>query len=415
MSMTFAQLPPGAGLSKQDRLKQLEDHIGEAIGKLYILAMALKEIRDDRHYQDLGFTTFEAYCQERWNLGSNYVNRSIAFADTVNSVPIVTKNADPVIIQANIDKLGLSEGSVRPIATSGLSQEQKAEVLEAVLTSEAKPTAAVVTNVVKQYKIENNIPLYLNPRTGKEPEFSPIIKPTDNWNFSQVAFDRLPENDHSHGYIPGDIYANCLWYYTFPGAKVVAPMAGSGQIINVWENRAQWMVGDQWDIDLRCFDLSPRGRYADQIQQNDLRLGLPVADVDYIVMDIPYYGMVVNQYSDRSDDIANMEFDLWARSMAGIARNCAAAQKGKGLCTVMTPNYRDVSTKKILPVTCIVESVFTQAGYSLYDKAYASRRIQQAQNPNMARMNNMAKKNRVMLTDMTEILTFVSDGAVFHA
>ncbi len=44
--------------------------------------------------------------------------------------------------------------------------------------------------------------------------------------------------------------------------------------------------------------------------------------------------------------------------------------------------------------------------YILHDKAYSSRRIQQNQSPHMARMNNKAKANRIMLTDITEILTF---------
>ncbi len=55
--------------------------------------------------------------------------------------------------------------------------------------------------------------------------------------------------------------------------------------------------------------------------------------------------------------------------------------------------------------TRIVESVFAQHGYELYDLAYASRRVQQAQTPGMGVLNNRAKRNRVMLTDMAEVAT----------
>ena len=63
-------------------------------------------------------------------------------------------------------------------------------------------------------------------------EFSSLIKPSDNWNFYNVFYDRIEDGD-GYGYIPGDLYANALFYYTKPGDLVVAPMAGSGQIMRV--------------------------------------------------------------------------------------------------------------------------------------------------------------------------------------
>lgn len=60
----------------------------------------------------------------------------------------------------------------------------------------------------------------------------------------------------------------------------------------------------------------------------------------------------------------------------------------------------------IVMVTDIIRSLWESAGYILHDKAYSSRRIQQHQTPQMARMNNQAKANRIILTDITEILTF---------
>lgn len=61
---------------------------------------------------------------------------------------------------------------------------------------------------------------------------------------------------------------------------------------------------------------------------------------------------------------------------------------------------------KIVVITDMIRSLWESAGYVFYDKAYSSRRIQQNQAVEMARMNNQAKANRIMLTDITEILTF---------
>ena len=96
--------------------------------------------------------------------------------------------------------------------------------------------------------------------TSAEAAFSPIIQPDDTWNFSRVVYGRIDGED-GHGYIPGDLYANCLFYYTNPGDVVAAPMAGAGQIMRVYENRAVWARPEPWDLDIRMFDLSPRGPY----------------------------------------------------------------------------------------------------------------------------------------------------------
>jgi ParB family chromosome partitioning protein len=116
--------------------------------------------------------------------------------------------------------------------------------------------------------------------------------------------------------------------------------------------------------------------------------------------------MVAQQYSNKPEDLANMALEDWKVAMGAIAKNCALAQRSESLCTVICSNYRDVVKGLIVMVTDIIRSLWESAGYTLYDKAYSSRRIQQNQSPQMARMNNHAKSNRIMLTDITEILTF---------
>ncbi|WP_414622565.1 hypothetical protein [Calothrix sp. CCY 0018] len=297
------------------------------------------------------------------------------------------------------------------ITKNNLSKYQKLastpqEIFESVITdlrTEAtikNQTALSTTAILRAIKSNNK-------KHSAQPLFSPIIKPSDNWNFSTVNYSRIEKKiGEDRGYIPGEIYANCLWYYTKPDNLVVAPMAGSGQIWRVYQARHEWMGQHVYDIDLKMFDLTPRGKYKHLIFQHNSTKSFPVESPDYIVIDIPYYGMANQQYSDKPEDLANMIWDDWKIAIAAIAKNCAVAQQTGSLCTVISPNYRDVAKKQIFMVTDIIRSQWELAGYLLYDKAYSSRRIQQNQTPQMARMNNQAKANQIMLTDITEILTF---------
>jgi hypothetical protein len=238
------------------------------------------------------------------------------------------------------------------------------------------------------------------------PEFSPLIKPSDNWNFAAVEYGRIDESGESHGYIPGEIYANCFWYYAPDGGEVCDLMAGSGQAMRVYEDRERWGRGREVEFNLRMFDRLPRGRYKDQIEPLDATQGLPAGyHPDYVFMDVPYFGQVVGAYSGDDDDIANMDLAAWSEAMQGVAKSVAAAQAEGGLVSVMAPNYCDWEHGRIM--TCdLLRQWWVAAGYVLHDVAYSTRRIQQAQNPTMAKTNIKAKRERLMLSDIAEIQTF---------
>lgn len=101
-----------------------------------------------------------------------------------------------------------------------------------------------------------------------------------------------------------------------------------------------------------------------------------------------------------------MNFEDWQNAMGAIAKNCAVVQRPGTLCTVISPNYWNAAKESIVTIADKIRFLWESAGYILYDKAYSSRRIQQTQTPSMARMNNQAKAKRIMLTDITEVLTF---------
>lgn len=238
------------------------------------------------------------------------------------------------------------------------------------------------------------------------PEFSPLIKPSDNWNFTKLEYGRIDESGESHGYIPGEIYANCFWYYAPDGGEVCDLMAGSGQAMRVYEDRERWGRGREIEFNLRMFDRLPRGRYKDQIEQLDATQGLPAGyHPDYVFMDVPYFGQVVGAYSEDTDDIANMDLADWSEAMQAVANSVAAAQAEGGLVSVMAPNFCDWEHGRIM--TCdLLRQWWIAAGYVLHDVAYSTRKIQQAQNPTMAKTNIKAKRERLMLSDIAEIQTF---------
>lgn len=101
-----------------------------------------------------------------------------------------------------------------------------------------------------------------------------------------------------------------------------------------------------------------------------------------------------------------MSVDSYLNAIARIAEVCANAQPVGKLCTVISPNYTDHKTQKIVNVVEYIRESWHIVGYKLYIETYSSRRIQSSQNATMAKLNNIAKERRLPLTDMTIIMTF---------
>jgi hypothetical protein len=371
-------LNPELTPSERSRLSELEGIVSRNLKTFYSVGLALMEIRDNCLHRET-HDTFDAYCRDRWDIGRNYANRKIAAAKVVDN------------LGATVSILPANEYQVRPLTR--LSPEKQREVWqEAVETApNAKITARLVERVARRY---------INDGIG--PKFSSLIKPSDSWNFSSVEYRRV-DGTGGHGYLPGEIYVNCFWYYARPSALVVDPMAAAGMAKVVYDDRTNWMGEHVFDFDLRLFDLTPQDPC---VAQHDLLTGFPMDEVDYIIIDPPYYGMARGQYSDKPNDLANMSLDEWTAAMSAIAKHCAVVQQLGALCTVISPNFRDIKACQIVMVTDIIRQAWESAGYALYDKAYAPRRSQQKQGTRMAAVNNKAKANRILLTEIAEVMTF---------
>lgn len=241
-----------------------------------------------------------------------------------------------------------------------------------------------------------------------ERQFCPIIKPTDTWDFSRILYPRL-DLDESHGYLPGDLYANCLFWFAKPGDLVVAPMAGSGMIHHVLLDRALWTKGrpQPWDVDLRMFDLTPRRPHKDLIKPWNILDGFPPVEraPDYVIADVPYFGIVRGQYSQRSDDLANMDGAGWTEAMRCFARSCAQVRAKR--CTIVVTTFVNHAAASEMLCGEIVREAWREAGYRMRRPCYADRRIQQ--HPRMPRWNNIARETLILMSSMSEVLTFDLD------
>ena len=102
---------------------------------------ALKEIRDSKLYYAAGYSDFDSYCKETWQISRQRVHQIIDFVET-------TKR-----LSHNIDVSDLHEASVRPLI--GMDDESAAEVIEkardmAVGEGKQSVTASLMKKAVKE-------------------------------------------------------------------------------------------------------------------------------------------------------------------------------------------------------------------------------------------------------------------------
>jgi hypothetical protein len=70
----------------QSRLSHLETVIAQQRGSFHKIGKALKEIRDDRLYRQLLFTSFEAYLKDRWDMGRSQAYRLIEAVRVIDNL-----------------------------------------------------------------------------------------------------------------------------------------------------------------------------------------------------------------------------------------------------------------------------------------------------------------------------------------
>jgi DNA modification methylase len=141
---------------------------------------------------------------------------------------------------------------------------------------------------------------------GKFVNFKPEVYTT--WSIGKAT------NEVKHpGNIPPEIIDNLLYYYTKPFDIVFDPFGGGGSTIDkCLERERRYYVSDLSPIPAR-----------NDIRQWDITEGLPpdLPVPDLVFLDPPYWKQAAGKYSDKEEDLSNMELDKFLDVIGYIAKN----------------------------------------------------------------------------------------------
>lgn len=124
---------------EQDELTRYEKTIERGLETFVRVGDALLAIRRDRLYRAT-HATFEAYCEQRWQMTRSYASRLIGAAEVVG-------NLSPI---GNI--LPTTESQARPLTQLEPEQQREAWTRAVDISPNGKPTAAIVQRVADEYK-----------------------------------------------------------------------------------------------------------------------------------------------------------------------------------------------------------------------------------------------------------------------
>ena len=70
----------------QEQINRLESIIESNQRNFHSVGQALKEIRDNHFYRNLGFDSFESYVKNRWDIGKSHAYRLIDAAQVIDNL-----------------------------------------------------------------------------------------------------------------------------------------------------------------------------------------------------------------------------------------------------------------------------------------------------------------------------------------
>jgi hypothetical protein len=295
----------------------------------------------------------------------------------------------------NVEKAGVNTVDLRkaplPLFQNAQRQRERAKdyLIEAVEFLEINPEATH-TQVHRNWCQKN----------GSIKANLDIIKPSDWWALSHPKWRK--EEDFS-GSIPGEVYANALYYFAPRSGIAVDQMAGSGMLKRVYDDRDRWQKDSDFKLKIKLFDVRPRRRF---IKKHDARTPLPLK-ADWIFIDPSYYGQSSHLFDDQlasakdyDSYLAVMEeiVSALAKSLNPNGRLCIFLPKWSGL-RPEDPNHDIPSDVSAMAIAC---------GLNWLDTTYVSRGRQQE--PGSATKNNTAKRDRRMRSDTCVLNVFEKLG-----
>lgn len=223
-----------------------------------------------------------------------------------------------------------------------------------------------------------------------------IIKPSDWWAFGRPKW----RQDHTFpGSIPGEVYANALFYFAPLKGVAVDPMAGSGMLKRVYADRKLWQKDTRFDLKIFLYDLYPQKPF---IKKHDATKPLPVM-ADWIFLDPPYFGQSNHLYNGRLAAAKSYKEYLGVIGEIIGAMTKSLNPKGR-LCTFLPKwsGHRHVDPNYDMPYD--VSEIAQSFGLKWIDAAFVSRGRQQE--PGSALKNNHAKSQKRMRSDTCVLNVF---------
>ncbi len=223
-----------------------------------------------------------------------------------------------------------------------------------------------------------------------------IIKPSDWWAFGQPKWRK---KEDFPGSIPGEIYANALYYFAPRSGIAVDAMAGSGMLKRVYDDRELWQKDLNFELEIHLFDLHP---YKDYIKKHDARNPLPIK-ADWIFLDPPYFGQSSHLFKDEFALSKDDKHYLYLLKKVIVAM--AASLKPNGRLCIFLPKWsgpRPDDPNSNIPTDAYEFAI--ESGLHWIDTAFVSRGRQQ--NPGSAIQNNIAKRDRRMRSDTCVLNVF---------
>lgn len=355
--------------------------------KLWARAEAVRsQVEGEYGRKTLGLLCIEA------KVGLSAAKSYIAQGQAITTVEFQNSQAEAVG-GANIEDLPAILRQA-PVAILQSALEQKGQATEYLL---AAANLLAETPWTSAIKIHNK---WCEVKGSRKANLD-IIKPSDWWAFSHPKYRQ--EQDFP-GSIPGEIYANSLYYFAPQKGVAVDSMAGSGMLKRVYEDRARWQKDSDFDLELQLFDLHPRRPF---IEQHDARQPLPFK-ADWIFIDPPYFGQSKHLYN--GDLAAVSDYRQYLSLLGEIVVASCESLNPKGRFCIFLPKWSGFKPPDInYDIPGDAHALAVQAGLTWIDAAYVSRGRQQEMGS--AVKNNMAKRQRRMRSDTCVLNVFEKRGA----
>lgn len=276
-----------------------------------------------------------------------------------------------------------------------MARKRKEKALSYVLSAIDFINKKTTSNDNDQITI-NNINKDWCAKEGSLAKNLDIIKPSDWWAFGHPKWE---QEDDFKGSIPGEIYANALYYFAPIKGIAVDAMAGSGMLKRVYNDRRLWQKDLNFNLDIRLYDMFPRRSF---IEFHDSTTLLPMK-ADWIFIDPPYFNND-NMYDGFMAETKS--YDKYLKYLSDIINAMYNSLNPNGRLCVFLPKFIDSDKSYDIPKETI--EISKNVGFKWIDNAYVSRGRQRQ--PAGAINNIYAKKNRRMLSDVCELNVFEKEG-----